>query len=127
MQLIWSEWNILWTQPDQLIQVIYFIIDVMEGRGGGGNRYLSNVFYKKTVIEIPHTGLKCLIANFIYYATHLPGGGGIFDLFINFFMMIYTFKLLQSFPSKHHSNKRLDSLTAGGGGGGGKLINHFAR
>ncbi len=42
---------------------------------GGRNKYLSKVFYKKTD-WMPHTGLKCLNANFIYYATHLPGRGG---------------------------------------------------
>ncbi len=52
---------------------------------------------------MPHTGLKCLNANFIYYATHLPGreGGGHLLFIQNFFGMIYTYKLLQSFPQKH--------------------------
>ncbi len=34
---------------------------------------------------MPHTGLKCLNANFIYYATHLPGRGGAFIIYSDFF------------------------------------------
>ncbi len=56
---------------------------------------------------MPRTGLKYLNANFICYATQLPeeGWGGHiilnseFDFF--FFLMIYTYKLLQAFPQKH--------------------------
>ncbi len=54
---------------------------------------------------MPHTGLKCLNANFIYYASHLPWGGGGegFFLFIQngFYLKIYTYNLLQAFPQNH--------------------------
>ncbi len=36
---------------------------------------------------MPHTGLNCLNANFIYYATHLRGrGGGAFIIYSEFFL-----------------------------------------
>ncbi len=36
---------------------------------------------------MPHTGLKCLNANIIYSATHLPGrGGGAFIIYSEFFL-----------------------------------------
>ncbi len=49
---------------------------------------------------MPRTGLKCLNANFIYYATYLSGGEH-FVLIQIFFFTIYTYKLLQAFPQKH--------------------------
>ncbi len=58
-----AKWSIL----------IFFIFAVMEG---GGEQIFVKCFLQKDSDWMPHTGLKCLNANFIYYATHLPGRGG---------------------------------------------------
>ncbi len=51
---------------------------------------------------MPHTGLKCLNANFIYYATHLPGrGGGGFIIYSKLFLDDLYLQIIQSFPQKH--------------------------
>ncbi len=44
---------------------------------GGGNKYSSNVFYKKTD-WMPHTGLKCLNATFIMPLICRGGGQYLF-------------------------------------------------
>ncbi len=53
---------------------------------------------------MPATGLKCLNANFIYYATHLPGrglvGGDIFYLFRFFFFDDLHLKSIASISPK---------------------------
>ncbi len=54
---------------------------------------------QNTVMEMPCTGLTCLNANFIYYATQLPWAFYFIQNLI-FFVMIYTYKLLQAFPPK---------------------------
>ncbi len=50
---------------------------------------------------MPSTGMNCLNANFISYASQLPGGGAFFFIQnLIFFVAIFTYKLLQAFPSK---------------------------
>ncbi len=78
------------------ISHLYVAMHFRQGGGGGGVNY--DLYFFIVVMEgganicqefstkghwMPHTGLKCLNANFIYYATHLPGRGegGIYYLF----------------------------------------------
>ncbi len=49
---------------------------------------------------MPHTGLKCLNANFIHYATQLLRGHFFKILIFNFVLTFYTYKLLQAFSPK---------------------------
>ncbi len=43
--------------------------------GGGEEQIFVKRFLQKDSDWMPHTGLKCLNANFIYYVTHLLGRG----------------------------------------------------
>ncbi len=56
-----------------------------------------------------HTDLKCLNANFIYYATHLPrrGGGGHFLFILNFFCFCFfsfIFLIVYKDPTSYMSH-----------------------
>ncbi len=77
-------------------------------RGGGTNIcqkfWWDSLCLQKHSDGMPRTGMNCLNANFISYATQILGwrGGGHFLLIQNliFFVTIYTYKLLQAFPPK---------------------------
>ncbi len=58
---------------------IFFIVDM----GGGGQIFVKSFdglvcVYKNHSDWIPSTGMNCLNANFISYASQLPGGGAFF-------------------------------------------------
>ncbi len=70
------------------------------GKGEGEQIFVKS-FLQKDSDWMPHTGQKCLNANFFYYATQLPrrGGGAFFiwsDFCLFLFLQVYFFNCLQS-------------------------------
>ncbi len=88
-----------WSDRKHIIQRIFHLME-------GGTNICQKFWWVSLCLQkhsdgMPCTGLKCLNANFISYATQLPGGGGHFFFKIWFFFVtIYTYKLLQAFPPK---------------------------
>ncbi len=64
-------------QPVQLADKVFFIYFLLM-LWRGGEQIFVKCFLQKGSDWMPHTGLKCLNANFIYYATHRPGGHFLF-------------------------------------------------
>ncbi len=77
---------------------VFLIIDVME-RGGG--QIFVKGFLQIDSDWIPHTSLKCLNADFIYYAIHLLGrGGGAFFYLFRIFVDDLHLQIIASISPK---------------------------
>ncbi len=73
-------------------------------KGGGGTNICQKFWWVSLCLQkhsdwMPSTGMNCLNANFITYATQLEGHFSFMQNLI-FFMTSYTYKLLRAFPQK---------------------------